>query len=467
MADATQGRSEQAAPAQGGAAARAFRIVLGAGLLLTLAANLPGQMSLDSVVALTEARTGVRQTWAPPIASAALKPFDHLLNGTGLYVAATAAILFVSLMSLTRLRPRASWWAVALAAAFALTPQLLIYPGIVWRDVLFADLSLAGFVLLAHAARRWAGGTPWLTLAAATLCLVLAALARQNGLILVVAAAAAVAWLNRGAGWRKAALFGLGGLVAAGVLAVGLNRLTTPGETIPKLRLNAASLILEHYDVVGAKAHHPRLKLKEIGKVDPAAQALIETEGAKLYAASRVDTLDYDDTFRKTLWHVPDAAMHAQWRRIIVHYPAAYVLQRADVFRWTFLTPKLELCLPVQVGVTGPADMLKDLDAPSGMDARARALAAYARRFYGTPVFSHLFWALAAVAAIVLLVRRREPADWVIVGLLGGMLAFTASFFFISVACDYRYLYGLDLAAMAGLLYVALDPPRWRRPTVA
>jgi hypothetical protein len=462
MADAGE-RAGGAAIPRDGMAGKAFQIVLGVGLLLTLTASLPGHLSLDSVVALTEARTGVRRTWAPPIASAALKPFDQILNGTGLYVAATAAILFLSLMSLSRLRPRAGWWAVVLAAAFALTPQLLIYPAIVWRDVLFADLSVAGFVLLAHAARRWREGTPWLTLAASMVCLVVAALARQNGLILVVAAATVVAWLVRRQGWRRAAAFGVGGLVVAALLGLGLNRLATPPQTIPKLRLNAASLILEHYDVVGARAHHPRLKLKEIGKADPAAQALIEAKGSAIYTPSRVDTLDLDEGFRRTLWHVPDAAMHAQWRRIITHYPAAYLLQRADVFRWTFLTPKLELCLPVQVGVTGPEGMLKELDVPAGMDVRARGLAAYARRFYGTPVFSHPFWALAAVAVIVMLLRRRDPADWVIVALLSGMLAFTASFFFISVACDYRYLYALDLSAMAGLLYLALDPPRWRR----
>jgi hypothetical protein len=37
-------------------------------------------------------------------------------------------------------------------------------------------------------------------------------------------------------------------------------------------------------------------------------------------------------------------------------------------------------------------------------------------------------------------------------------LAFTASFFVISIACDYRYLYALDLAALASLFYLALDP---------
>jgi hypothetical protein len=462
MASVAEGVGESAAH-DGGAAGKAFRMVLGAGLLLAMAVGAPGQMSLDSVVALTEARAGVRQTWAPPVASWVLKPFDHLVSGTGLYVAASAGILFLSLMSLSRLRPRASWIAVALAAVFVLTPQLLIYPGIVWRDVLFADLTIAGFVLLAHAARRWAAGTPWLTLAASAACLAVAALARQNGLVLVIAAAAAVAWLLRRQGWRKAALYGVGGLAAAAAVALVVGGLATPRKTIPKLRLNAASLILEHYDVVGAKAHHPRLKLKEIGKVDPAAQALIEKEGSQIYTPSRVDTLDRDDTFRRTLWHVPDPAMHAQWRRIITHYPAAYLLQRADVFRWTLLTPRLELCLPVQVGVTGPADMVKALDVQAGVDPRARGVADYARKFYGTPVYSHLAWALTALAVIVLLWRRRDPADGVIIALQAGALAFTASFFVISVACDYRYLYALDLAAMTGLLYVALDPPRWRK----
>jgi hypothetical protein len=299
----------------------------------------------------------------------------------------------------------------------------------------------------------------------------LAALARQNGVILVVAAAGVLAWTarsqggqgGRAGGWRPALAWGLGALVAAGVLALGVDHIARPAKTPAKLRLNAASLILEHYDIVGAKAHHPRLRLKEIGKVDPAAQALIEAQAAKVYTPTRVDTLDADETFRKTLWRVPDAAMHAQWRRIIVHYPAAYLLQRADVFRWTFLTPKLELCLPAQVGVSGPQAMVDKLGVQSGVDIQDQGLADYARRFYGTPVYSHLTWALAAAGVIVLLLRRRDPADWVFIALLGGSLAFTASFAVISVACDYRYLYLLDLAAITGVLYTALDPPRWRR----
>ncbi len=456
MSEAAQGRPKDSAGA-------AFRIAMAGGLLLSLAANLPGHMSLDSVVALTEARTGVRQTWAPAVSSWVMKPFDFLLPGVGLYLTASAALLFLSLMSLTSLRPRATWLAVVLGVLAILTPQLLIYQGIVWRDVLFANLTIAGFVLLAHAARRWSQNPPWALLVAALACLALAALARQNGAILVVAAAGALAWLLRAQGWRRAAGWGLGALVATGLLALVFNALARPPVTPPGLRLNSAALILEHYDVVGAKAHHQKLRLKEFAKVDPAAGRLIEDQAARIYSASRVDNLDSDAAFRHALWHLPDAAMNAQWRRIIIHYPAAYLVQRADVFRWTFLTPKLELCLPVQVGVSGPDEMVKQLDVQAGIDVQDQGVYDYAKRFFGTPVYSHLTWALVAVGAMVLLLRRRDPADWVFVGLLGGTLLFVASFAVISVACDYRYLYLLDLAAMVSGLYLALDPPRWRK----
>ena len=59
-------------------------------------------------------------------------------------------------------------------------------------------------------------------------------------------------------------------------------------------------------------------------------------------------------------------------------------------------------------------------------------------------------YALLALAGLVVLVSRRRPADLAMAGLLAGALAFAASFFVISISCDYRYLYLLDLAALAG-----------------
>ena len=81
----------------------------------------------------------------------------------------------------------------------------------------------------------------------------------------------------------------------------------------------------------------------------------------------------------------------------------------------------------------------------------------------GTPVLSHLAFAALALVLLIFYLSRGGVADIAMAGMLAGALLFTASFFFVSVACDYRYLYALDVAAMAGLLYWALDPPRWRR----
>ena len=437
---------------------RAFRWVLVGGLLASLAANLPGHLSMDSVIALEEARTGVRQTWAPAAFSGVLRLFDTLLSGTGLYVAAVSGVLFAGLMTLPSLRPRTSWGAVALAALVVLTPQMLIYQGIVWRDVLFADLTVTGFVLLARAEVVWDRRRDWLSLVGAALCLALAAAVRQNGVVMVAAAALAVGWMARRGGKRAMAAWSLGGLVVTVALALGINLAAQPPQPGEHLRPGAETLILQHYDVVGALAHEPGMPLTEIAAAAPANAARIAAQGPKVYSPARVDTLDLDPDFRRALWKMPDAAMRAQWLDVLTHHTGAYLAHRWDVFRWVVATPDLTQCLPVQIGVVGPPDMIDDLDLDTAPIPRDAALRSYTAQFYGTPVYSHLTFALVAAVCAGLLLRRRQPGDVVFAALLAGALAFTASFFVIAVACDYRYLYLLDLAAITGALYLALDP---------
>jgi hypothetical protein len=439
-------------------AARAFRWVLTGGLLASLAANLPGHMSVDSVIALEEARSNVRQTWAPAAFSWVLRKFDNLLAGTGLYVTASSALLFVALMALPSLRPRTSWAAVVLAILVILTPQVLIYQGIVWRDVLFGNLTIAGFVLLARVELRWAAGRDWASLVGAALCLALAAAVRQNGVVMVLAAAAALGWTARAGGWRATLGWSLGGLAVTVALAVGINLIAQPREAAEHLRPGAEALILQHYDIVGAVAHEPGLPLSEIARANPAAAARISAQGPKIYTAARVDTLDQDPEFRRTLWQLPDAAVAGQWRELIVHHPGAYLAHRLDVFRWILMTPELGQCLPVQVGIVGPEEMIDDLELDTAPTPKDAALKSYAAQFFGTPVYSHLTFAILAALVAGLLLIRRQAADMTIAALMVGALGFAASFLVISVACDYRYLYLLDIAAMAGGLYLALDP---------
>ncbi len=83
----------------------------------------------------------------------------------------------------------------------------------------------------------------------------------------------------------------------------------------------------------------------------------------------------------------------------------------------------------------------------------------YATWFFDTAAYSHLAFALVSLVLAGLLLLRRQPADIAIAAMQLGGAGFTASFFLITIACDYRYLYFTDLAALVGLVYVALDPP--------
>ena len=73
-------------------------------------------------------------------------------------------------------------------------------------------------------------------------------------------------------------------------------------------------------------------------------------------------------------------------------------------------------------------------------------------------MLSHLVFAALALGLLIFCLRRHGKSDIVMAGMLAGALAFAASFFFVSVACDYRYLYPLDLAAMLALFHVFASP---------
>lgn len=439
------------------------RLVLAVGLVVMLAWNLPGHLSVDSVIQLYEGQTSVRQTWAPAIVSWLLGAFDEALAGTGLYIAACSTLLVASLLSLLDLRGKATWFTPFVALAFVVTPQFMLYQGVVWKDVLFANLVVGAFVALAHAARNWGQGRDRIALAGALVCLVLATLARQNGVIVTVAAAVALGWMARAGGLRSALRWGLGGLVLTLALAAVLNVVVEPRHASSKLRPDKAPRILQHYDVIGAAAHDRSIRLDIIGASNPASRDILLGKGVAAYSPARVETLDADPQVRKALWKLPDAVMGDQWRDVVEHHFGAYLAHRLDVFAQVVATPRLALCLPVHVGVAGPPEMLKELRLAARQDPQDGELARYAARFFPTPVYSHLFYAAAALAMAGFFLLRRDPADGPMAAMLIGGLGFAASFLAISVACDYRYLYVLDLTAMAGALYLSLDPQLGRR----
>ena len=438
--------------------------VIFAGFVFSLAANLPGHMSFDSVIQFGEGRTGAYAGWHPPVTSWLLGVLDAILPGTALFVVLNALLMYGCLWMLLRLAGRPGWAAAALALFAALTPQYLIYPGIVWKDVLFSATTVASFVALACAAQAWTHlYVRYAWLGFALVLSIVASLARQNGILLLLGGVIAFAWIAmrwENLSLRRAALWGgyalLAGIVflTAANVALGM-RLTKEYGGARQFRL------LQAYDIIAALAAKPDMELDKLDKKDPVLAQEMRTDGVRLYTPQRNDPLANSQPLQAALTAVPPPLLRAQWFSLILHHPILYLSARADMFYWVLLTPKIDKCLPFTVGIQGPQNELDQIDIDPRWDDRDAWLQSYGNRFKGTPVFQHGAFAVLSIIAAWILLRRRRTTDIAIAAMQVSALVYTASFFAISIACDYRYLYALDLAAVTGWFYLALD---WRWP---
>jgi len=431
--------------------AAAAILVIAAAVSLWL--NLPGHLSYDSVVQLAEGRTGVYSGEHPPVMSWLLGLGDALTPGTALFVIFDTVLVYGALVALAMIAPRVSWLAAPLAAALACLPQLALYPAIVWKDVLFAGSVIAGFASLAWAAAAWPRvRTRYACLVAGALLLTLATLARQNGAVVLPFAALAAGLIAArfGAGWGRALAHAAGFLAltvplfAAASLALA-TRLETQDAT------DQAWTSLQTYDLTAAVVRDPPLDLATLRSRAPQVETLIRTQGVRAYSPIRVDSLEpMMDQFD------PSAAapIAAQWRSLIVRHPWLYLRIRGTALRWVFLTPDPSQCVLYVTGVDGPVEEMATARLKPRDTAADEAMADYADAFTPTPAFSHAAYAAVGLGLLLILLRRRTGPDIALAAMLASAFAFAASFALISIACDYRYLYALDLTVIAAALYV-------------
>ncbi len=448
----------------GGAAPRAaLRLVLLGGFGMMLWLNWPGHMSVDSVLALHEGRFGVRETWNPAIFGWLLGRLDSVSPGPSLAIILTGSLLFGAWAAMPGLRPRTTWLAPILALGVIALPQLLIYPAIVWKDVLFAVVTVAGFMILAFGVRDGGRTTPWISLAVAALLFAAAGLLRQNGLILALPAALALAWARSAMGWGRGIRVAAGWLATVLVLTLVLSATARPqGVGAPDNAGGRGLRLLQTYDLAAAAALQPGRPTPRIDREAADVGAYLRANADRLYSPERVDVVTADPWLKDNLPRVSRATIRAEWLDLINGQPDLYLRTRVVAFKTVLTTPNIMGCLPVHVGIEGPPKTLKDLNLPARANRADGRLFNYATYFFDTPAMSHLAFGGLAFAVFLVLMIRREPADLIMAGLMMGAIGFAASFLAISIACDYRYLYVLDLAALTGIIYLAIDP-RLRR----
>ncbi len=435
-------------------------LILILGFVASLAANWPGHFPPDAVWQLAQGRAGVYNLWHPPVMAWVLGVADRIWPGASLFVALDTAVFFIALGAFTTLRGRIGAIGLIAPAIIAALPLVLIYQGLVLKDVLFADASAAGFAALAWAGRCWdRRGVRWALAGLSLALFTLAALTRQNGAIIAVAGAGALSAMTglKAAKMRsgRAALAGLAALTCMGAAAAVVSiALAARSDHKPSTALQVNTVRL--YDLAGAIRRRPELALPSLKKAPDLARYLRQT-AAPAWDPTRVDTLVRTDEWEGFMKGAGPAT-GAAWHELIATAPGLYLRIRAEVFGWALATPRLGKCAPIIVGVDSQDSvLLEEADLAERYNDKDDWDTSYSRAFEGTPLYSHLFYGALAAGLLVWAARdlRRGggPELIAVIAMLASALAFTASFFFIALACDYRYLYFLDVAAMAGVMH--------------
>lgn len=432
---------------------------------LSLHANWPGHFEPDSLWQLAQGKAGIYNDWHPPVMAWLLGLAAHFDGNASLFIVFDGALYFGALAAFGLLAPRPGNRLLLALALMLISPLSLIYQGVVWKDVLFADAAVAGFAALAWAGRVWERRRVSFALIAAAFALFsLAALVRQNGLVVPVCGAAGFAGIaymgevdalgpanarKRAGVYGGAALASSLALIALGGLALNTRSDGQP-ENLHQVRR------LQVYDLAGMARQDPSLDLAILHRDDPELEHFVRVEAAPHWTAAGADNLE-------TLPHggelIPTGgAVSRQWSWLIVHRPDLYLRTRTASFLSTLITPARDQCPTVFVGVDGEEpDLLKQ----SGLTARYTPQdqwdETYATAFQGAPAFSHLVYLailllLSTYALSDVLQGDRRPEQVVVLAMAAAAILFTASFFLISNACDYRYLYFLDVAAMAAVI---------------
>jgi hypothetical protein len=430
-----------------------------------MALNWPGHFSPDGLWQLGQGRSGVYNTWHPPIMAWFLGLAARLSPDVGAFIAINAAIFFLSLLGFATLRPAPRLIAILVLLAIAATPVVLVYQGAVLKDVLFANTAMAGFACLAWLERL--SDRPALrrlVIAKACIFFALAALTRQTGFVVPLCGLVALSLIIRlgAATWRRAITVGALALLGIGLIVAGASLfLTSHGDGKPENHRQMQRL--QAWDVAGALHRDPTLALPATHATAPDLEAYLRDDAAPRWKAATSDNIANPPSFEPLM--SPRAnGVGRDWVRLIVKRPGLYLGVRTEVFLATLTTPPADSCPMIIIGVdNGSQELLQMSGLKARRSERDDLAEDYASNFYGTPVFSHVAWGAVLLIGMALALRdlRRgaRRADLIAVVAMGvAAFLYVAAFFVISGACDYRYMYFLDVAAMAMLVHRAALP---------
>lgn len=427
--------------------------MVGGFVVLACLVNFPGHMSLDSLVQLSEGRSGNFVSFNPPFASILIALFDRIYAGTGLLMVFNIVMFGLALILMLRTLQRTNPLSNLLLLAMLASPITLIYNGIIWKDVMFANFALLAFSLLIASERQPSWGKTLLIM----ILLAMASLIRQQGIIVALIASLAMPFALR---WQQQfhwfIRIGLGlsiflALIIISKLLFLLATLGTHGANSGAY--STPILLLMLYDIAGMVKYRPDIDLSILataGSNVPLLKQLI----LKQYTAQRIDTLDLFSA-------LPSASnlyahVTRQWIHLLTSNPDAYLTHRIDVFSWQLGLHDQTKCLPVHIGFdTSNNALIQQLNIKQISSPYSHRLWLYAKMLFNTPVFSGASYMLMQLAIMSILLTKGLKHHLAAATLAVAGTLFTLSYFVVGIACDLRYTYFTLISAMFVTVYVA------------
>lgn len=421
-----------------------------------------GHLSLDSVQHVYEAHRGYSVSTQPPMMAAVLAWLgaeQDPSRAVSLLVALLAVAAALGLLMPLAARPEAvrARFALPLAIIAPMSPLLLLYPGVLWKDVAFASLlvlaaGLTAFVQLSQATRcRWVAAFGVAALAS------LLALLRPQGMVLWPLLVGCVCWSMAGSSRRV-----VGGMIAlfGGSLMFALLVSTAVEASIPghEGRSTRAALVnLIRFDLAGMEVASDGTVLSEAGAPEPGVR-----EAREHYSPDRGDGLSRAETYVAWLRGKSSLDLIAAWGRAVADNPQAYLEHRISAALWLWGARDPRACLPIHLGVEGISQQLAVLRMTPGSRERDRDVYALAQPWFGSPLFRPVTYAIVLALAAAFALRCRSGTEGrIVLGLFLLAVAYGASTSMISFACDLRYLY--PIVPLASLAWIVLAF-RWATP---
>lgn len=460
----------------------AWAAVVGLNLLALLLAGFGmwyhgiGHISMDSSMQLYEAYLGRSVTWNPPGMSAILRWLGPGPTGSSRLVALNSMATFLSfgivasallLDRAERTRVRLPWAIVGILVPLAvmLNPVLMMYVGIVWKDVLFSTFMLSGAALgLVAAVRR--GPAMWMLALAGAVILGAGMKIRQHGIFmapaLLLVPVIAVSW-DRGLPKGRALLYA-GLVVVAFVLAAVSMRVAVSRTIATQTEYGDAVGYrgIMMYDIAGTLtySHTPTRDLP----FDVPER--MRDEARRIYTPDRGDYLTRSPELMNWMTGEGDRVLRQRWQTLARAEFPAFARHKFAVWSSILDIDGVAACLPVHVGIDGDRENLKQTGFEPGQNARDREIYGYSRMILNWPIFRHFAYLGALLAGLALLPFLRMPGRLKLGALAVAMTAglLYLSYLPASVACDFRYLFAAICLVSLYWIVLAASADGWQRP---